>query len=74
MSSKVLQVVKEYMGQVMTADPDHERMARRIRMGWSTFGRYFQVMSIILPVSLWRKVHNIHLWYRNLEANKIGSN
>ena len=59
--SSALEVVKEYvyLGQVISAEPNHEiEVTRRIRMGWSTFGKHFQIMTGRLPLSLKRKVYN----------------
>uniref|UniRef100_A0A224YYP9 Rvt 1 n=1 Tax=Rhipicephalus zambeziensis TaxID=60191 RepID=A0A224YYP9_9ACAR len=58
---ETLEVVKEYvyLGQVVTAEPDHEsEITRRIRMGWSTFGKHSHITNGSLPLSLKRKVHN----------------
>lgn len=50
-----MQVVSEYvyLGQVVTPDPNHEaEVIRRIRLGWSAFGRHCKMRaydSCILP-------------------------
>lgn len=54
-------MVKEhiFLGQVMTADTDHEgEIVRTVRMGWSVLGRYGQFMNSNLPVTIKRKVCN----------------
>ncbi|MCJ3109048.1 hypothetical protein LN026_27435, partial [Klebsiella pneumoniae] len=60
-AGEALEVVSEYvcLGQVVTPDPNHEaEVVRRIRMGWSAFGKHSQIMNGSLPLSLKRKVYN----------------
>ncbi len=48
-----------YLGQMVTANPTHEKeIRRRIGMGWSAFGNQNLVMNSNLPVSLKRNVYN----------------
>ena len=59
--NSALEVVKDYvyLGQVITAEPNHEaEVTRRIRMGWSAFGRHSQIMTGRLPLSLKRQLYN----------------
>ena len=58
---EAVEVVNEYvyLGQVVTPDPNHEaEIIRRIRMGWSAFGRHSQIMNGSLPLSLKKKVYD----------------
>ncbi len=44
---------------MVNANPAHEKeIRRRIRMGWSAFGKQNLVMNSNLPLSLKRKVYN----------------
>ncbi len=57
---EALELVKEYtyLGQMVSANPAHEKeIRRRIGMGWSTFRKQNLVMNSNLPLSLKRKVY-----------------
>uniref|UniRef100_A0A224YYJ9 Rvt 1 n=1 Tax=Rhipicephalus zambeziensis TaxID=60191 RepID=A0A224YYJ9_9ACAR len=59
--SETLEVVKECLclRQVVTAEPNRDtEVTRRIRMWWSTFGRYSKIMTGSLPLPLKRNVYN----------------
>ncbi len=59
--SEALELVEEYtyLGQMVSANPAHEKeIRRRIRMGWSAFGKQNLVMNSNLPLSMKRKVYN----------------
>lgn len=37
-----------YLGQLLTEKPTHEKeIHRRVRVGWSAYGRHSQVMQVI---------------------------
>ena len=60
-ANQPLESVKEYvyLGQLLTGDPDHEKeIYRRIKLGWSAYGRHCQILTGSLPLSLKRKVYN----------------
>ena len=47
-ASQPLESVKEYvyLGQLLTGDPDHEKeIYRRIKLGWSAYGRHYQILT-----------------------------
>ncbi len=54
-----LELVEEYtyLGQMVSANPAHEKEIRRIGMGWSAVGKQNIVMNSNLPFSLKRKVY-----------------
>ncbi len=58
--NEALELVEEYthLGQMVSANPAHEKEIRRIGMGWSAFGKQNFVMNNNLPLSLRRKVYN----------------
>ncbi len=59
--NEALELVEEYtyLGQVVSVNPAHEKeIRRRIRMGWSAFGKQNLIMNSNLPISLKRKVYN----------------
>ncbi|WP_265430092.1 RNA-directed DNA polymerase, partial [Klebsiella pneumoniae] len=61
LGSSVLEQVQEYnyLGQVVSADPNHEKeIRRRIGMGWGAFGRHSQILKSKLPLSLKRIVYH----------------
>ncbi len=47
-----------YLGQMVSANPAHEKEIRRIGMGWRAFDRQSLVMNSNLPLSLKKKVYN----------------
>ncbi len=51
--NEALELVKEYtyLGQMVSANPAHEKEIRRIGMGWSAFGKQNLVMNSNLPLS-----------------------
>ena len=57
--AEAVEVVNDYvyLGQVVTPD-DEAEIVRRIRMGWSAFGRHSQIMNGGLPLSLKKKVYD----------------
>ncbi len=59
--NEALELVEEYpyLDQTVSANPAHEKEIRRkIRMGWSAFGKQSLVMNSNLPFSLKRKIYN----------------
>lgn len=61
LGNEILEQVDEYnyLGQVITAGQNHEKeIRRRISMGWSAFGKHYDIMSSRLPLSLKRLVFN----------------
>ena len=55
-----LESVKEYvyLDQLLTGDPDHEKEMYRIKLGWSAYGRHYEILTGSLPLSFKRKVYN----------------
>ncbi len=53
-ANEALELLEEctYLGQVVSANPAHEKEIRRIGMGWSAFGKQSLVMKSNLPLSL----------------------
>lgn len=48
-----MKFVKEfvYLGQVVTREPNHKtEVTRKIKLRWSTFGKYFQMITGRLPL------------------------
>ncbi len=58
--NEALELVEEYtyLGQMVSANPAHEKEIRRIGMEWSVFGKQNLVMNSNLSLSLKRKVYN----------------
>ncbi len=69
--NEALVLVEEYtyLGQMVSANPVHEKEIRRIGLGWSSFSKQNLVMNDNLPLSLKRKVYN----QCNLPALTYGS-
>ena len=60
-NAAVIKCVQQYiyLGQKISARPDYEKeIKRRMGMGWSAFGRQYNVMKSNLPLSPRRKVYN----------------
>lgn len=71
--NEALERIEEYtyFGQVVRADPNHERELRcRTGMSWSALGKQCQIMKSKLPLSLERRVRAVgdDIWSRNLAA------
>lgn len=58
-NERLKQIEHYYLGQVVGADPNHEKVyRRRIGMGWGAFGKHSQIVKSKLPLSLKRTVYN----------------
>ncbi len=55
--NEILKMVEEYthLGQMVSANPAHEKEIRRIGMGWSAFGEQNLVKNSNWPLFLKRK-------------------
>lgn len=48
-----------YLGLLLVGDPDHEKeFCRRIEMGWSAYGKHYEILTASLPLSFKRKVQS----------------
>ncbi len=57
--NEALELAEEciYLGQIVSANPAHEKEIRRIGISWSAFGKQSLVVNNNMPLSLKRKIY-----------------